>query len=111
MRYLVTSSLFLVACSSASATQPPAPAPRNLVCERVKLLNAKAECVPEFSGATELQTHTARVTVQGEKAPVTIVCGLNAGQLAMRCDGLEWQAPKQEAKADEKAAPAKAAKK
>jgi hypothetical protein len=84
MRYLLLATL--IACNSATASQP---APRNLVCERVAILSPKATCSPELSGVGDLSTHTARVTVEGAKAPV--VCGLNAGQLSMACGTLEVQ--------------------
>jgi hypothetical protein len=90
MRSLLLS--LLVACNSATATAPIA-VERNLVCERVKLLSPDAACVAEMSGASDLNTHTARVTVGAGKEAKVLVCGLNAGQLAMACSGLEVQAP------------------
>jgi hypothetical protein len=94
----------LIACNSSHADKP-APAPRNLVCERVAILSPKAECKPELSGVGDLATHTARVTVDAKQAPV--VCGLNAGQLSMACGTLEVQAVKPvEVKTDEPKAPA-----
>ncbi len=92
MRYLLL-ALLLPACSTSEATAP-AVQERNLVCERVKLLSPDAACVPEFSGASDLVTHTARVTVGAGKEAKVLVCGLNAGQLAMACSGLEVQQPK-----------------
>jgi hypothetical protein len=101
MRYILL--LALAACSTSNASKLDEPAasssPRNFVCERVAVLNAKTECKPELSGVGDLSTHTARVTL--EKA--TVVCGLNAGQLAMVCGPLEAPQP---VKKDEPVAPA-----
>jgi hypothetical protein len=72
----------LVGCSGADI------APRNLVCERVAVVTPKAVCVPEMSDAGDTHTHSARVTLEGDK-PVTVVCALNAGQISMVCGDLE----------------------
>jgi hypothetical protein len=93
-------TLVLVACSS----QPPAPAPtkpagsaapadagvhvdsvpapRNLVCERLAIENPKPPpCVPEVSGGDAVNTHRARITIDGQ----TVVCTVNNGQPAAVC--------------------------
>src|SRR5687767_4071234 len=89
MKSLLALSLF-AACSSANADKPAPTPPRNLVCERVALLNAKADCKPEFTDEGDMHVHTARVTVE----KTTLVCGLSVGQLAMACGGMEVQQPK-----------------
>lgn len=108
MRTLLLATL--IACNSSQATTP-ARTERNLVCERVAIVQAEAntprdklaKCEPEYPGVGELFTYTARVTPHGGK---TVVCGLNAGQLSMACGTLEVQAVKQEAPAVETGQPA-----
>jgi hypothetical protein len=77
--------IFLIACSSSSASKLDEAAPsRNFVCERVKLKDPKATCVPEYSGEGPGLLHSARVT-QGEN---TAACGVTVGQLGVTCDAL-----------------------
>lgn len=86
MRHVLL-ALLATACSTSSASKlddTPAP-PRNFVCERVKLLNDKTPCEPEFTDVGDGHAHTARVKLDKE----TVICGLTAGQLAMVCDHLE----------------------
>lgn len=72
------------------ATEPHNPPtfmlPRNLVCERVALMNPDATCIPEMTGEGELHTHSARVTVGG----VTHACAINAtAPLGFECAELK----------------------
>jgi hypothetical protein len=89
MRYLLL--LALIACSDASGSKLDVPAQpaRNLVCERWATLNPKATCVAEMSGYGDLNTHTARVTIEKD----TVACALNAGQVSLVCASLVYQAP------------------
>lgn len=81
MRFTVLLVLVLSACSGADVQ------PRNLVCERVRALDAKATCIPELTDVGDLHTHTARVTTGKD----TVICGLNVGQLSMVCGALQGQ--------------------
>jgi hypothetical protein len=98
--------LILVACVESKATPAPAPAPaptpapepelippRNFVCERIKILNEKAECVPELS-AGDGAVHRARVTVD----KTVLSCGIGIGQLEAACTDkiMVWTDPKPE---------------
>lgn len=126
MRHLVL--LALAACSTSNASKlDPQPVARNLVCERVALLNPSAKCVAEFTDSGEAHIHSARVTFEAKtqdgKSAITVVraCGLTAAQLGMVCSELSAQpkpakqteaAPAPEAQVDAKpAAPPKDMKK
>lgn len=89
---LIALVLFAAACNAANGSKLDARPARNLVCERVALLNEKATCKPELSGEGPLVSHSARVTLSSpDGKPSTVVCGLNAGQLSMACGSLEAQ--------------------
>lgn len=89
-------------------------APRNFVCERVKLLNDKASCDAEYTDSGEAHVHSARITwdVQSEKGTVKVTraCTLVAGAVGMTCGELEYVPPQPKVD-DAKAAQAKGAKK
>lgn len=89
--------LALTACNGANASKlDTPPTKRNLVCERVAILNPKAECKPELSGEGDVVAHTARVSMQDDKGnKATDVCALNAASVSMVCGPLLFQ-PKQE---------------
>lgn len=91
MKKIISCILFIAACNSSDAKPTPAPVPapkpapvvvpRNFVCERVKRLNDKATCEPEYSDEV---IHRAVVTV--EKEPLS--CALGQGQLSIVCGPL-----------------------
>lgn len=92
MRSCLLIVLFVVACSDARGSKLDAPpAKRNLVCERVAILNAKAECKPELSGEGDIIAHTARVTMKDGDKSATDVCALSAGMVSMVCGPLLFQ--------------------
>lgn len=62
--------------------------PRNFVCERVKLADAKAICEPELNGEGELLTHRARVTQETQGGKRTLSCSLIDRALTVECAGL-----------------------
>lgn len=101
MRTLILLCLLaLAACSTSNASKLD-PAARNLVCERIAVLNAKATCTPEFTDAGDAHIHTARVSFQvkgDDGKPVTVVqaCGIAAAQASMVCGDLLAQAAKAE---------------
>lgn len=79
----------LVACSNNSSLDHS----HNLVCERVKVENSKAECIPEFTNVGDQHIHTARVTVDmgPDKGSVTVACALSMSMVSMACGDLVAQ--------------------
>lgn len=81
-------SILLTACGNSESKllpqTPPTPI-RNFVCERVKRLNDKAVCEPEYSDVGNEHLHTAVVTVDKEPA---VSCGMGPAQLSVVCGPL-----------------------
>lgn len=93
-RLTLLALLTATACNGADASKldakpaPTTPAPRNLVCERVRIADEKATCEPELNGDGELLTHRARVTQESKEGKRTLSCSLVDRELSVRCDGL-----------------------
>jgi hypothetical protein len=90
MRSILALVLF-TACSSSDAkpapapapvvVAPPAPPPKNLVCEAFKGVNDKATCVPYLTDAGEAHAHTAMVTL----GQTLLHCGYGVGSPGVVC--------------------------
>lgn len=87
---MIRASLILAlfaGCSSPSKADPaPAamPAPKNLVCERIKLVDEKAKCEPELTDAGEMHAHRARI----DQGKGIVACSITAAMVTMACGPL-----------------------